>query len=82
VDIVASKPPVILFAEVKNWSRMGPEELERAIGADKRRRIVETSQIFLARHREYSSWSVRYDVILMRDGLVDRRYESAFTGEV
>jgi Holliday junction resolvase-like predicted endonuclease len=61
---------------------MGPEELERSIGPEKRRRIVETSKIFLSRHREYNDWRVRFDVILLRDGLVVERYPSAFTGEL
>jgi putative endonuclease len=82
LDIVASLDPVLAFVEVKSWDRAGPEGLESAIGADKRRRIVETAQIFLSRHREYNDWSVRFDVILVRGGVVAERYRSAFTGEL
>lgn len=82
VDIVAEKGELLVFVEVKTWSGLGPEALADSIGKDKRRRIVETSKIFLARHREYSSRRVRYDVILVRDGRVLERYESAFTGDV
>jgi len=82
IDIVASREGVLAFVEVKAWSGLGSEALGQAIGAEKRRRIIETSKIFLARHREYNSWRVRYDVLLVRDGRVIERYESAFTGDV
>jgi putative endonuclease len=82
VDLIAVHQGVIAFTEVKSWEKIGPEGLERAIGPDKRRRIVETAQIFLSRHREYNGWSVRFDVILVRGGLVVERYLSAFTGEL
>jgi putative endonuclease len=82
IDIVAAREGTIAFVEVKSWGKLGAEELERAIGADKRRRIVETAKIFLSRHREYNDWSVRFDVILVRGGVVVERYRSAFTGEL
>lgn len=82
IDIAAARERLIAFVEVKSWEKTGPEELERAIGPDKRRRIVETSKIFLSRHREYNDWSVRFDVILVRGGLVVERYASAFTGDL
>jgi putative endonuclease len=82
IDIAAVREGVIAFTEVKSWEKSGPEELERAIGADKRRRIVETAKIFLSRHREYNDWSVRFDVILLRGGAVAQRYRSAFTGDI
>jgi putative endonuclease len=81
VDIIASRDGILAFVEVKSWETMGPEELERAIGENKRRRIVETAQIFLSRHREYNGWSVRFDVILVKGGAVVEFYPSAFTGE-
>jgi putative endonuclease len=82
IDIVAAKDGVIAITEVKSWDSMGPEELERAIGYDKRRRIIETTKIFLSRHREYKDWSLRFDVILVRGAAVVERYPSAFTGEL
>jgi putative endonuclease len=82
VDLIAIKDGTLAFVEVKNWDGIGPEGLEYAIGADKRRRIVETSQIFLSRHREYNGWGLRYDVILVRGDSVVERYPSAFTGEL
>ena len=82
IDIIAAKADTLAFVEVKNWSVFGAEDLEMAVSARKRRRIVETSKIFLSRNREYSSARVRYDVLLLREGVVARRIESAFTGEV
>jgi putative endonuclease len=82
IDIIARRGGVIAFTEVKSWDSMGPEELARAIGPDKRRRIVETAKIFLSRHREYNDWSVRFDVILVSGGTVVERYPSAFTGDL
>jgi putative endonuclease len=81
LDIIAFRDPILAFVEVKNWSRLGSEELGYALSPAKRRRIVETSQIFLSRNREYSSARLRYDVLLLREETVVRRLESAFTGE-
>ncbi|MEI6388350.1 MAG: YraN family protein [Spirochaetota bacterium] len=81
IDLIAEKTGIVCFVEVKNWSVFGAEDLSRAISSRKRHRIVETSKIFLSRNREYSSAQVRYDVLLLRDGTVVRRFESAFTGE-
>ena len=33
IDIVAAREGIIAFTEVKSWDSLGPEELERAIGA-------------------------------------------------
>ena len=82
IDIAAFRAGVLAFVEVKSWDSLGSEELERAIGPNKRRRIVETSKIFLTRHREYSDCHIRFDVILVRDGAVVECYPSAFMGEL
>jgi putative endonuclease len=81
IDIIAARGGILAFVEVKAWEKYGAIDLELAIGRSKRRRIIETSKIFLSRHREYNGWRVRYDVFLFRDGRVAERYESAFTGE-
>ena len=82
IDLAAELDGLIAFVEVKSWESLGPEGLETAIGREKRRRIVETSKIFLSRHREYNDWSLRFDVILVRGGIVVEHYPSAFTGEL
>lgn len=82
IDIVTARDGIVAFVEVKSWESMGPDALETAIGSDKRRKIIETAKIFLSRHREYNDWSVRFDVILVRGGVVVERYPSAFTGDL
>jgi len=82
IDIAATREGVIAFVEVKAWASLGPDQLELAIGSAKRRKIIETAKLFLSRYREYSSCSVRFDVILVRAGEVRQRYRSAFTGEL
>jgi putative endonuclease len=82
IDLIAARGDCLAFVEVKSWESMGREELARAIGPNKRRKIVETSKIFLSRHREYNSWSLRFDVILVQRGKVVEHYPSAFTGEL
>ena len=81
IDIIAAKPETIAFVEVKNWSVFDAGELGTAISARKTKRIIETSKIFLSRNREYSDARLRYDVLLIREGRIVRRIESAFTGE-
>ena len=82
IDLVARRGTVIVFVEVKNWYSLGVLDLEFAIGRDKRRRMIETSKIFLHLHRQYNEACIRYDVFLMRGGNVAGRYESAFAGVV
>ncbi len=81
IDIIAAKGEVLAFVEVKNWSVFDAGELGVAISSRKARRIIETSKIFLSRNREYSDARLRYDVLLVREGRLIRRIESAFTGE-
>ncbi len=82
IDLIALRDGILAFVEVKSWSVFGPGDLADSVGQDKRRRIVETAQIFLARHREYSNVGIRFDLMLMREGRIERRIESAFTGEL
>ncbi len=82
IDLIVERGGILAFVEVKSWSRAGPEDLERSIGREKRRRIFETAKIFLSRHRKYNDRSVRFDVVLVQDGGAIERYPSAFTGEL
>lgn len=78
IDIVASKGDVLSFVEVKFWSANGAEELSRAISPLKITRIVETSKIFVAKHRQYSEKRIRYDVFFLGSDGKPTRYEGAF----
>jgi len=78
IDIVASKGDVLSFVEVKFWSANGAQELNRAISPLKISRIVETSKIFVAKHRQYSEKRIRYDVFFLGSDGKPTRYEGAF----
>ena len=81
IDIIALRGDTLAFIEVKNWSVFDAAELGVAISRKKATRIIETSKIFLSRNREYSDARLRFDVLLVREGRLIRRIESAFTGE-
>ena len=80
IDIIAAKAELIAFFEVKTWDYCPIDDLERAIDARKMGRIIETSKIFLDRHRQYNCAHVTYDVLFVtKDGTSIRHFESAFT---
>ena len=78
LDIVALKDGILAVVEVKNVDAYGLESLERSVGPIKRLRIVETSKLFLAAHREFSSATIRYDVVAVAAGAVAHYFENAF----
>jgi putative endonuclease len=78
LDIVAARGGVLAVVEVKAVDAYGLEGLSRSVGAVKRRRIVETSKLFLSAHREFSSATVRYDVATVRAGALADYFENAF----
>lgn len=78
LDLVAAKGDTLAFVEVKRWRRNGPADLGYAIGPAKRKRIIETSKIYLANYRQYSGMTIRYDVVLISPGSGPARYEGAF----
>lgn len=78
LDLVAVRSDTLAFVEVKRWRRNGSADLGYAIGAAKRKRIIETSKIYLANYRQYSRKTIRYDVVLISPGREPARYEGAF----
>jgi putative endonuclease len=78
LDIVALKTGILAVVEVKNVDAYGLESLERSVGPLKRLRIVETSKLFVAAHREFSNATVRYDVAAVSAGAVTDYFENAF----
>ncbi|MCE5256601.1 MAG: YraN family protein [Spirochaetaceae bacterium] len=78
IDIIAEKGEVLSFVEVKSWSANSREELSRAVGSLKITRIIETSKIFIAKHRQYSGKRIRYDVFFLSSDGTPTRYEGAF----
>lgn len=79
IDIIAEYAETLVFVEVKTWTRNGIQDLGRALDTAKISRIIETSKIFLAMHRQYISKRIRYDVVLLRPGRgTPFRIEGAF----
>jgi len=78
LDIVASKGAILAVVEVKAIDAYGLESLSSSVGPVKRLRIVETSKLFVAAHREFSSAVVRYDVAAVAAGAVVDYFENAF----
>lgn len=68
VDIVAEHRGNLVCVEVKSWAGLAAGELERAIGVEKQRRIIDATRTFIARNPEAGALSVRFDVILIRSG--------------
>jgi putative endonuclease len=65
VDIVALDHGVLVFIEVKSYSKFSIESLEFSIDKKKQRRIIETAKYFLTNNRKYSSRAVRFDVVFV-----------------
>ncbi|MCX7024551.1 MAG: YraN family protein [Spirochaetes bacterium] len=78
LDAVAVRAGELAFVEVKSVDAYGPESAERTVGRTKRARIVETAQYFLARNRQYDGMSMRFDVVLVREGSECVHIERAF----
>lgn len=65
IDIIALDGDTIVFAEVKTYPHADIDTLEIALGAIKRKRIVETAKRFINTYRQYSNRYVRFDVLLI-----------------
>lgn len=79
VDLVARRGGRLAFVEVKNWGSYQADSLEYAIGAWKRRRIVEVSRSYLHLHPQPDNVRIAYDVILLREGRINH-IQDAFPG--
>lgn len=78
IDIVALKDGLLAFVEVKAIDAYGLESLESSVGWRKRQRIIETSKLFIAAHREFKYMAVRFDVVSVVADAVTEHFESAF----
>ena len=66
IDLVARKGERIAFVEVKSWGAFAADSLEHAIGAAKRRRIVEAARCFLHDRPQLAGCGASFDVILVQ----------------
>lgn len=78
LDIVAQRGATLAFVEVKATDAYGLESLESSVGPRKRRRIIETSKLFIAAHREFEYAAIRYDVASVEAGALAEYFENAF----
>lgn len=78
IDLIIARDRVLAFVEVKKVDAFGLEALNTSINTLKRRRIIETSKLYLARHREYTYETIRYDVVAIRARQVQDWLEDAF----
>ena len=78
LDIVAQLGGTLAFVEVKATDAYGRESLESSVGHRKRQRIIETSKLFIAAHREFEYAAIRYDVASVEAGVVADYFENAF----
>lgn len=79
LDIVAVHDGLLAFVEVKAVDAYGLESLLSSVGWRKRQRIIETSKLFIAAHREFKYMAVRFDVVSVVADAVTEYFESAFS---
>lgn len=80
VDIISTRDNLIAFVEVKTWRTLDPQELDRVFTTAKRRRMTLCAQVFLDRHKEYSGYVIRFDLMYLRpDGSLVEFYENVLT---
>ena len=81
IDLVARRGDELVFVEVKSWRRLPVEGLEHAVDRRKQQRIISVARVYAARNAALCRglrW--RFDVILIRDGVVAHHVEGAFEG--
>ena len=81
VDLVARRGDELVFVEVKSWRRVPVEGLEHAVDRRKQQRIISVARAYAARNPERCrGLRTRFDVILVRGGVVVHHVEGAFGG--
>ncbi|MBU0934704.1 MAG: YraN family protein [Spirochaetes bacterium] len=78
IDLIIGKTDLIAFVEVKQVDAFGNESLYNSVNSAKQHRIIETSKLYLSRHREYTYSRIRYDVITIKALSVELWLEAAF----
>ena len=76
VDLIIKNQTDIVFVEVKK--RKNLETAAYAILPRQQERIRRAAEVFLAHHREYASFNVRFDVFLLQMPFKFEHIENAF----
>jgi len=81
VDIIVCRKETVVFVEVKTWPRGDFFSLAQAVDERKQKRIIKTAKCFLAEHRQYNEYYVRFDLIALDMPGYDEIYhiENAFS---
>ena len=67
IDIIAEKDNTLVFVEVKK--RQNIELCADAITLKNKQRVTAGAECFLALHPEYTDFSVRFDAVLVANGI-------------
>jgi putative endonuclease len=65
IDIIALDGEILVFIEVKAWSKLGMENLSYSLSPKKQRKIIETAKYFLSIYRQYYGRAIRFDVVFI-----------------
>ena len=76
IDIIARKRDLVVFVEVK--ARSSDNAAVDAVGFTTQRRIRAASDLWLAKQRDGTGLSQRYDIIAIRPGRLPRHFQDAF----
>ena len=63
VDLIVRKGKTLVFVEVKE--RRSFEKAAYAISEQQKQRIVRGAEVFLAKHKRYDAFDIRFDAILV-----------------
>ena len=63
VDLIMRKGKMLVFVEVKE--RRSMEKAAYAISEQQKQRIIRGAEVFLAKHKKYDAYDIRFDAILV-----------------
>ena len=77
LDLVVRRGRTLVFCEVKSKSGAGRGDPLEMVTAEKRRRLVQAAETWLAAHPEHAGCEARFDVVAAR-GKIAERVANAF----
>ena len=78
IDLISTKDDVYVFTEVKNRSGEKFGSPIESVSPQKIGKIIKTAELFLTRRRKYLV-DCRFDVAVVKNGVVEEYIENAFT---
>jgi putative endonuclease len=72
LDLVVRRGTWLVFCEVKSKSGRGWGDPLEMVTAEKKRRLRQAAEVWLAAHPEHRGCRVRFDVVAERAGRLDR----------